>query len=153
MLHSFDATQMIRDYDVADLESARKLLSNVPEAAPWSSDDFVLPLQRNLCLRVAEERGIVCGLIVFRIMADEAEILNLAVDSNWRRRGIGSRLISETITACKAAGVKKIYLEVRDSNEAARSFYSRVGFTEAGRRRQYYRQPIEDALVLKRTVE
>jgi ribosomal-protein-alanine N-acetyltransferase len=144
---------MIRDFDLADFESIRKLLSSIPEAAPWSADDFQLALQRNLCLRVAEESGIVCGLIIFRIMADEAEILNLAVDSNSRRRGIGSRLISESITACKAAGVKSIYLEVRYSNEAARSFYSRMGFMGAGQRRQYYRQPIEDALVLRRTLE
>ena len=144
---------MIRDFDVADHESVRKLLSSIPEAAPWCADDFLLASQRNVSLRVAEESGIVCGLIVLRIIADEAEILNLAVESSQRRRGTGSRLMTDAISACKAAGVKKIYLEVRDSNGGARSFYLRMGFNEAGRRREYYRQPSEDALVLVRTVE
>jgi ribosomal-protein-alanine N-acetyltransferase len=144
---------MIRDFDVADLESVRKLLSSSAEAASWCADDFLLASQRKVSLRVAEQSGIVCGLIVFRIIADEAEILNLAVESSQRRRGMGSRLMTDVISACKAAGVKKIHLEVRDSNEGARSFYLRMGFNEAGRRREYYRQPGEDALVLVRTVE
>lgn len=144
---------MIRDCDAGDLESVAKMLSNIREAAPWSTDDFRLASRRNLSLRVAEEGGAVCGLIVFRTIADEAEIMNLAVDASRRRRGTGSRLLEDVIRACKGAGVRRIFLEVRDSNEAARNLYSRMGFTEACRRRQYYRQPVEDALVLVRMVE
>jgi ribosomal-protein-alanine N-acetyltransferase len=144
---------MIRDFDAADVESVRKLLSSIPEAAQWSADDFLLASHKNFPLRVAQEAGAVCGLVAFRVIADEAEILNLAVDSSQRRRGIGSRLIDDAIAASKAAGAKRIFLEVRDSNEAARNFYARVGFAEAGRRRRYYRQPVEDALVLVRIIE
>ncbi len=146
---------MIRDFAPSDLESVRKLLLSTREAAPWSSDDFLLASERGLSLRVAEEEeeGAVCGLMVFRIVADEAEILNLAVDANRRRQGTGSRLIEDVIAASKAAGVRKIFLEVRDSNEAGRKFYSRMGFIEAGRRLQYYQQPVEDALVLVLKVE
>lgn len=144
---------MIRYLDATDLETVQKLLSSVPEAAAWSAGDYRLALQRNLSMRVAEEEGIVCGLVAFRTMADEAEILNLAVDSTRRRRGIGSRLMKDALAACKAAGVKKIFLEVRDSNQAAQNFYLRMGFTEVGRRREYYSRPLEDALVLARTVE
>jgi [ribosomal protein S18]-alanine N-acetyltransferase len=144
---------MIRDLDEADLETVRKLLSGVPEAAAWSAEDYRLALQQNLSMRVAEEEGIVCGLVVFRTMADEAEILNLAVDSTRRRRGIGSRLMKDALAACKAAGANKIFLEVRDSNQAAQKFYLRMGFTEVGRRREYYSRPLEDALVLARKVE
>jgi ribosomal-protein-alanine N-acetyltransferase len=144
---------MIRDLDAADFETVRKLLSSVPEAAPWSADDLQLALRRNVSVRVAVEGGIVCGLVIFRTMADEAEILNLAVDSSRRRQGIGSRLMKNALAACKVVGVKKIFLEVRDSNEAARNFYLRMGFTEVGRRREYYSRPLEDALVLARTVE
>lgn len=144
---------MIRDFDAADLEPVRKLLSSVPEAAPWSADDLRLALQKNLSMRVAEEEGIVWGLVAFRTMADEAEILNLAVDSTRRRQGIGSRLMKNALAACKAVGVKKIFLEVRDSNEAARNFYLRMGFIEIRRRREYYSRPLEDALILARTVE
>ena len=144
---------MIRDLDEADLETIRGLLSSVPEAAAWSAEDLRLALQRNLSMRVAEEEGIVCGLVAFRTMADEAEILNLAVDSTRRRRGIGSQLMRDALETCKAAGVKKIFLEVRDSNQAAQRFYLRMGFTEVGRRREYYSRPLEDALVLAHTVE
>jgi ribosomal-protein-alanine N-acetyltransferase len=144
---------MIRDFEAADFETVRKLLSSVPEAAPWSADDLQLALRRNVSVRVAVGEGILCGLVVFRTMADEAEILNLAVDSARRRQRIGSQLMKDALATCKAAGVKKIFLEVRDSNEAARNFYSRMGFTEVGRRREYYSRPLEDALVLARTVE
>ena len=143
---------MIRDFVAADVESVRKLLSRSSEAIQWSADDLLQASRRNVNLRVAEEAGAVCGLIAFRIAADEAEILNLAVDSAHRRRGIASRLIENAIGACKAAGAKKIFLEVRDSNEAARNLYARMAFSEAGRRRGYYRRPLEDALVLVRKV-
>src|ERR1700739_3787780 len=144
---------MIRDLNKADLETLRNLLLSVPEAAASSAGDFRLALQRNLSMRVAEEEGIVCGLVAFRTMADEAEILNLAVDSTKRRRGIGSQLMKDALAVCKAAGVKKIFLEVRDSNRAAQKFYLRMGFTAVGRRREYYSRPLEDALVLAYTVE
>jgi ribosomal-protein-alanine N-acetyltransferase len=144
---------MIRNVDATDLERVRTLWASVPEAAPWFADEFQIALQGNLSVRVAEEEGIVCGLVVFRTMADEAEILNLAVASASRRRGIGSRLMEDALAACKTAGVKRIFLEVRDSNDAARKFYLRMGFTEVGRRRKYYSGPMEDALVLARTVE
>jgi len=141
---------MIRDFEPPDSESVCKLLAGIPEAAQWPAHDLLLGAQKNFLLRVAEEEGILFGLIAFRITADEAEILNLAVDSGRRRRGMGSRLIEDVIAACKAAGVGRIFLEVRDSNQAARSLYTRMGFTEVGRRREYYRQPAEDALVLAR---
>ncbi len=72
---------MIRNVDATDLERVGTLLASVPEAAPWSADYSRLALLGNLSVRVAEEEGIVCGLVVFGTMADEAEILNLAVDS------------------------------------------------------------------------
>jgi [ribosomal protein S18]-alanine N-acetyltransferase len=144
---------MIRNVDATDLERIRTLLASVPEAAPWSADYSRLASLGNLSVRVAETEGVVCGFVVFRTMADEAEILNLAVDSTSRRRGIGSRLMEDALAACKTAGVKRIFLEVRDSNDAARKFYLRMGFTEVGRRRKYYSEPMEDALVLARTVE
>lgn len=143
---------MIRDFNPADAESIRQLLSGTAEAAQWAPQDWLASERSSVC-RVAEEDGKVSGLIVFRIIADEAEILNLAVESRRRRRGIASRLIQDAFAVCKAAGVKTIFLEVRDSNEAARNLYARIGFAENSRRPKYYRQPVEDALVLKRGIE
>ena len=152
-MRTSDSINMIRNVDATDLERVRTLLASVPEAASWSADEFRIALQGDLSARVAEEEGIVCGLVVFRTMADEAEILNLAVDSTRRRRGIGSQLMKDALATCKTAGVKRIFLEVRDSNQTAQNFYLRMGFTEVGRRREYYSRPLEDALVLARTVE
>lgn len=148
-----NAKKMIRDFEPADAESVRKLLSGIPEAAQWLAHDLLRTSQGNFLLRVAEEEGMLRGLIVFRIIADEAEILNLAVDSRRRRQGMASKLIADVIAASKAGGVRRVFLEVRDSNVAARNLYARMGFTEMGRRRQYYREPAEDALVLAREIE
>jgi [ribosomal protein S18]-alanine N-acetyltransferase len=143
--------KMIRNFKAADAEGIRQLLSVIPEAAQWPPQDL-LSSEGNSVLRVAEENGKVSGLIVFRIVADEAEILNLAVEPRRRRQGIASRLIEDAFAACKAAGVGTIFLEVRESNEAARNLYARMGFTENTRRPQYYRRPLEDALVLRRRI-
>jgi ribosomal-protein-alanine N-acetyltransferase len=144
--------EMIRDFKAADAESIRQLLSGIPEAAQWPPQDW-LGSEANSVVRIAEENGGVWGLVVFRIIADEAEILNLAVEPRRRRQGIASRLIEDAFATCKAAGVKTIFLEVRESNEAARNLYARIGFTENTRRPKYYRQPSDDALVLKRAIE
>jgi [ribosomal protein S18]-alanine N-acetyltransferase len=143
---------MIRDFKAADAESIRQLLSGIPEAAQWPPQDL-LGSEENSVVRIAEEDGEVWGLVVFRIIADEAEILNLAVEPRRRRRGIASRLIEDAFATCKAAGIKTIFLEVRESNQAARNLYARIGFTENARRPRYYRRPSEDALVLKRAIE
>ena len=143
---------MIRDFTPGDFESVQKLLSSVPEAAQWCASEIPSASQGFLW-RVAEEGRKVYGLVVFRVTGDEAEILNLAVDKGGRRRGTGSQLVEDVVKACKAAGVRKIFLEVRHSNDGARKFYAHMGFSEAGRRRQYYREPVEDALVLVRKVD
>jgi ribosomal-protein-alanine N-acetyltransferase len=144
---------MIREFAGNDIEGVQKLIASVPEAAPWSAGGLLLALRNNLSLRVAEEHGSICGVIVFRVMADEAEILNLAVASDLRRRGIGSSLLEEAVRASESARARKIFLEVRESNDTARNFYSRRRFIEAGRRRGYYREPSEDALILLRMIE
>lgn len=142
----------VRHVERRDFEGIRELLANVPEAAQWTHEDVAPESRRDLRFRVAEGEGRICGLIVFRRMADEAEILNLAVESNRRRRGIGSWLIREAIAECKSSGVKRIFLEVRESNRGAREFYASMGFRDMGRRKNYYQQPVEDALLLFRTV-
>jgi ribosomal-protein-alanine N-acetyltransferase len=142
----------IRDLEPDDAEWIRELLSDTPEAARWSVA-LGSASQNGLFCRVAERSGQVFGLIVFRSMVDEAEILSLVVDAGQRRQGIGWRLIRKAIVECKAAGVRRIFLEVRESNDEARRLYARAGFKEGGRRREYYREPTEDALVLQHTVE
>lgn len=142
---------VIRNFEASDLRQVRDLLARTPEAAAWPANALVAET-RDFVVRIAEEQGSIAGVVIFRIVVDEAEVLNIAVEADWRRRGMGSRLINDVMAACNAAGAKKIFLEVRDSNQAARQFYSRLGFKQTGRRRQYYRAPTEDAVVLVRTI-
>lgn len=91
------------------------------------------------------------GFILLRAVADEAEILTLAVRPAGRGQGLGARLVNEGVTAAAARGATRLFLEVADDNTAALALYARAGFVEAGRRRGYYARPDggrRDALIL-----
>ena len=91
------------------------------------------------------------GFILLRTVADEAEVLTLAVRPEARRRGLGARLVREGGTAAAARGAARLFLEVADDNAAALALYARAGFSEAGRRPGYYARPDggrQDALIL-----
>ena len=81
--------------------------------------------------------------------ADEGEILNLAVAPAGRRRGLGRALVEAMLEALRTRGIRQVYLEVRESNSSARALYASRGFKEVGRRKAYYRRPVEDAIVLR----
>jgi len=96
--------------------------------------------------------GGVVGYVVAIFAADEGEIANLAVASDARGRGIGAGLLDAALRHAKERGANALYLEVRESNSAARHLYGARGFKEVGRRRGYYQRPVEDALILRRLV-
>jgi len=98
---------------------------------------------------VVEQDGNVVGFIVGRQVDDEWEIENIAVTGAARRCGLGSRLVGELLDLARSRGGKSVFLEVRASNRAARSLYEKWAFIEVGRRKTYYQNPPEDALVLK----
>jgi ribosomal-protein-alanine N-acetyltransferase len=89
------------------------------------------------------------GYLVAWFIMDEGEIANLAVAPEARSHGVGTLLLGTAIAMARRREVGTIYLEVRDSNAAARALYASHGFQEIGRRRRYYRRPVEDALVLR----
>jgi len=121
---------------------------------PWSRSAFVdLIGDPRVAYLVADVAGDVRGYIVAWYVLDEGEIGNLAVHDSARRQGIGARLLDGAIAAVRASDVDSLYLEVRDSNAAARALYASRGFAEVGRRRDYYRRPKEDALVLRLDLE
>jgi ribosomal-protein-alanine N-acetyltransferase len=144
-----DARYRTRPATRADLAAVARIEAR-SFADPWSADAF----RRYLggCFLVAEEGDAVIGYIVARTAAVEGEILDVAVDPDARRRGLGRRLVQEAISALRARGVQQVFLEVRESNAAARHLYADLGFRPVGRRPGYYRQPTEDALVLERLV-
>jgi [ribosomal protein S18]-alanine N-acetyltransferase len=115
---------------------------------PWSLGDFNECARSAVPFLVAEQRGVVTGYIIARRAADEGEILNLGVAPAHRRYGIGRALVEQVLALFRHDGVRKVYLEVRESNAAARRLYDRLGFAEVARRPRYYRRPVEDAVVL-----
>ena len=89
------------------------------------------------------------GYIVGRSVLDQGEILNLGVALRARRRGVGRALVRHLLAALAVTGVRSVFLEVRESNVPALRLYEGFGFQEVGRRRGYYRRPLEDAIVLR----
>lgn len=115
--------------------------------APWDAAAFD-SLLGQAGVHLAETPD---GFILMRTVADEAEILTLAVRLDARRRGVGAALVAEGAAEAAARGAARLFLEVADDNEAARALYARAGFEEAGRRPRYYARPDgsrRDALLL-----
>lgn len=139
---------MVRPALDRDLPRLLELQAASPEAAQWSQEQHRSALAGEIPLRclVAEWGGRVEGMIVFRgPVAGESEILNLAVAPEQRRRGIGGVLVR---AACEQPA--DLFLEVRRSNLGGIAFYCRCGFEQVGCRKDYYRDPPEDAIVMKR---
>lgn len=120
---------------------------------PWSPRDFGECVTLGVAFLVAEAHGTVAGYVVARAAADEGEILNLGVAAAHRRRGVGGALTTAVLALLGAQGVRVVYLEVRDSNAGARLLYESLGFLEVARRARYYRHPVEDAVILRATIE
>ncbi len=154
-------TLVIRPCAPTDLERI-SLIERVSFSDPWTFEAFSAALAlRHLRFLVAEEpssggrgggtgEGGLVGYVVALVMADEGEIADVAVAPAARRRGIARRLLMRVMTDLVQAGVRTLYLEVRESNAAARALYGSLGFEQVGRRRGYYQHPSEDALLLRR---
>jgi ribosomal-protein-alanine N-acetyltransferase len=123
---------------------------------PWSERSFaeilLSPAAIFLVAARSDSKKIV-GYVIALVVANEAEILNLATDVSLRRQGIGGELLDAGIAAVDARGAGQIFLEVRESNQPALALYRSRGFSPIGQRRKYYRNPVEDALVLRRAIE
>ena len=119
-------------------------------ADPWRRDGFRdLVLGGNATVVVAESGKTIVGFAVSYAAADEAEIANVAVSRTVRRSGIGRALVEHVIAAASQAGATMVFLEVRESNVAARALYGARGFIELSRRPAYYSNPREDAVVMR----
>lgn len=92
------------------------------------------------------------GFLMLGHAADEGEIMNIAVRGDFRRRGIGRRLMAAAEAYAQLLGVRVIFLEVRAANEGARALYERVGYFKAAVRRGYYKSPKDDAVIMKKHI-
>lgn len=123
-------------------------------ATPWSSRTFLNLLRRpNAALFAAEDvPGSVLGYAVVWFAGPEAELGDLAVAPESRRRGVGSALVGAVLAEAVERDATELYLEVRESNDGARRLYESHGFEVVNRRPRYYSDPVEDALVMRYTL-
>ncbi len=131
-----------------DVDAVMRIQAASPEIAQWTAGDYARLSATGMMAWVAESEGAVAGFLVARRIANDLEILNLAVRPDARRRGIGRALMQFAFAWGKQFDARSTFLEVRASNQAALQFYKRHGFQETGRRPLYYSNPAEDALVL-----
>lgn len=123
-------------------------------ADPWSENSVASELTNPLsCWLVALEADRVVGYIGSQTVMGETDMMNVAVHPEHRRKGVAESLIRALIRALKEHESHCLTLEVRTSNAAAIALYEKLGFFEAGRRRNYYRNPKEDALILRKEWE
>ena len=121
---------------------------------PWSENSVASELKNKLALwLVAEDEGKVAGYIGSQTCGDESDVMNVAVHPDFRRRGIAETLVNALVDELKAIESRCLTLEVRASNVPAISLYEKQGFAEVGRRKNYYRNPREDALIMRKEWE
>lgn len=118
---------------------------------PWSPRSFRGLLDSpNVVFEVAETPAHpVVGFAIVYLAGFEGDLANLATVAAVRRQGVGRRLLRHTLALARERGGRVIFLEVRESNTAARALYESEGFVEVGRRAKYYARPVEDALILR----
>ena len=120
-------------------------------STPWSENAIIKELTNPLSLwLVAREDDIVAGYVGSQSVMGEADMMNLAVHPDYRRKGIGAALVSRLIESLKSNDIYSLTLEVRASNEPAKSLYNGMGFEQVGCRPNYYTAPKEDALILRK---
>jgi ribosomal-protein-alanine N-acetyltransferase len=148
---------VLRHAALADVERVAQLELTCFTSDRWPRQSFESFIDRaGVTFIVAEDPAqaqAIVGYAVLIRVAHEAELLNLAVAGDSRLRGIGSSLLRSLLEVAARDGVTTVYLEVRESNAAARGLYEAHGFVEVGRRRWYYQRPVEDALILQRVRE
>jgi len=143
-------TLLIRPATAADIPAMMALEKHAATAAHWSRKQYEAAFESDVReVLVLEEGSAVQGFLVGRRVDDEWEIENVAIAGPARRRGLGTRLVGEFLNLARSGGAQSVYLEVRESNLAARLLYEKWAFVESGRRKSYYRDPEEDAVLYR----
>ncbi len=143
-------TLLIRPATAADIPAMMALEKHAANAAHWSRKQYEAAFESDVReVLVLEEGSAVQGFLVGRRVDDEWEIENVAISGPARRRGLGTQLVGEFLNLARSGGAQSVYLEVRESNRAARLLYEKWAFVESGRRKRYYRDPEEDAVLYR----
>ena|SRR5208283_3053577 len=149
---------LVRSAIPDDIPTIRALEQQAESAAHWAEREYDALFAPDAPTRIAliavdeADIGHVRGFVIARCALDDWEIENVVVVREAQQLGVGTKLIRELLRRARAAGVISVLLEVRESNLAARKLYERLGFSSEGRRRNYYHEPMEDALLLRISV-
>ena len=116
---------------------------------PWSENAIRESMEQSQTLLLsALEDGVLVGYLIVYYVLEDGEIARIAVESDFRRNGVASRLLKELAFICADNGVNKLLLDVRESNESAKAFYKKKGFVLDGVRKNYYTNPTENAILM-----
>lgn len=141
---------IIRKMNLGDV-SAIAELEKICFSDPWSETSIASEVNNRLSYwLVAEVDGVVAGYVGSQTVLDAADMMNLAVSPDHRRKGIGQALVNALVAHLQENKVIALLLEVRVSNGAAIALYESLGFEQVGRRPKYYHNPREDALILRK---
>lgn len=138
---------LVEDLDqVMDIEEA--LFS-----VPWTREGFLTYLmKKDTMFFVVEEKDHILGYCSMMTVLDEGDILNVAVRKDRQKEGIGQFLVDSVLRIAGMQGIKLIHLEVREGNGTARRLYERLGFKEDGLRKNYYENPVENAVLMTKAM-
>lgn len=148
-------TALLRPAVESDLREV-VLIERACFADPWSEESFRRLLAGEpaiFLVAVFPPDSAIAGYAIAFSVGEDAEVLNVAVEPNFRGKGLAGQMLDAVLIEMSARGVRTAFLEVRESNRAARALYGSRGFSEIGRRSSYYRRPVEDALVMRRILE
>jgi len=140
---------IIRGIQPADVPAVLQIQADSPDASCWSAQDYARACDGSFHGVVAVWGGLLAGFLVARLDEEEVEILNLAVHTGLRRRGIATRLLGEVLQQARRRAAKNCFLEVRHTNAAGIELYLRHGFRQVGRRPGYYSDPPADAILFR----
>lgn len=142
---------ILREMSVDDLDQVMEIEQDLFHV-PWTREGYFTFLTRkDTMFLVVEEKGQILGYCGLLMVLDEGDVTNVAVRRDRQKEGIGNFLMQSMIRLAEDLGVKMIHLEVRVSNEAAIRLYERIGFTRDGIRKNYYENPVENAILMTRT--
>ena len=140
-----------REMLVEDLDQVMEIENDLI-SPPWTREGFfTFLLKDENMFFVVEEKGRILGYCSMQTVLDEGDILNVAVTRDRQKEGIGYFLVDSMLMLAAARGIHIVHLEVRESNGPARRLYQRLGFKEDGFRKNYYTEPVENAVLMTKT--
>ena len=154
----------IRNATPDDIGSIMDLAKESVSAAHWTAEQYrgmfstneKVPRLAIVAVQTREgssaDNNPILGFLVARHLAPEWELENIAVSPGARRNGIGKQLLATLLASARETYAESVFLEVRASNQPARALYERAGFQQTGRRKSYYSNPVEDAVLYRFTL-